>query len=288
MPIDNTGAATLASGGVRPYESSVSAVSWPAVFAGTLVAVAVTFILMALGSGVGFATVSPWPGHGASATTFTVVTAIWLLVVQWGSSALGGYTTGRLRTKWAGVHTHEVFFRDTAHGLLTWATATVFGALLLASAALHTANHSMQAAVIAATADGGRAMHRFEGAEGGYALDKLFRSASAEPISPERYGEVSRTLHGAVASGSLSPEDRTYLSRLVAARSGIPAEEAQTRVENAYAEMQAAEERAKKEADEARAAAAKLSLFTALSMFVGAFIACVAAAMGGRLRDEHL
>src|SRR6202021_2174972 len=56
-----------------------------------------------------------------------------LIVVQWLSSALGGFVTGRLRTKWTGLHTHEVFFRDTAHGFLAWAAASVLGALLFAS-----------------------------------------------------------------------------------------------------------------------------------------------------------
>src|ERR1700678_572774 len=112
-----------------------SAASWPAIFAGAVVAVAVSLVLLALGSGLGFASISPWPGRGASATTVTVTTAIWLIVTQWLSAALGGYIAGRLRTKWVGTHTHEVFFRDTAHGFVTWAVASVIGALILASAA---------------------------------------------------------------------------------------------------------------------------------------------------------
>jgi hypothetical protein len=92
---------------------------------GFLPAAALTLILLALGSGFGLASVSPWPSSGASVTTFTVMTAIWLIIVQWVSSGLGGYLTGRLRTKWVGVHTHEVFFRDTAHGFLAWAVAAV-------------------------------------------------------------------------------------------------------------------------------------------------------------------
>jgi hypothetical protein len=109
-----------------------SAASWPAIFAGAVVAVAVSLVLLALGSGLGFAAISPWPGHGASATTFTVTAAIWLIVTQWLSAALGGYIAGRLRTKWVGTHTHEVFFRDTAHGFVTWSLATVFVATVFA------------------------------------------------------------------------------------------------------------------------------------------------------------
>ena len=108
--------------------SGKSAASWPAIFAGAFVAVSVSLVLLALGSGLGFAAISPWQGHGVSATTFTVTTAIWLIVTQWLSAALGGYIAGRLRTKWVGTHTHEVFFRDTAHGFVTWSVATVFTA----------------------------------------------------------------------------------------------------------------------------------------------------------------
>src|SRR5262245_60628885 len=121
--------------GVNEQASSVeafsSAVSWPAILAGAFVAASVSLILIALGSGLGLASVSPWRGEGASATTFTVITAIWLIVIQWVASGLGGYVTGRLRTKWVRTHTHEVFFRDTAHGFVTWALSTVIGAFVL-------------------------------------------------------------------------------------------------------------------------------------------------------------
>ena len=96
-------------------ESATSAISWAAIIGGAFATAALSLILLALGSGFGLASVSPWPNSGASVTTFTAMTAIWLIIVQWVSSGLGGYLTGRLRTKWVGVHTHEVFFRDTAN-----------------------------------------------------------------------------------------------------------------------------------------------------------------------------
>src|SRR5438874_10361074 len=118
-----------------PRESAVSAVSWPAIIGGAFVAAAVSVLLLALGSGIGLASVSPWLGSNPSPTTFTAMAAIWLIIVQWISSGLGGYLTGRLRTKWVELHTHEVFFRDTANGFLTWAVATVFVVGLVASSA---------------------------------------------------------------------------------------------------------------------------------------------------------
>src|SRR4051794_8094272 len=114
-------------------ESNRSAVSWAAIICGAVVASAISLALIALGAGLNLASISPWQGEGVSATTFSVMTAVWFVVIQWLSSAVGGYLTGRLRTKWVGVHTHEVFFRDTAHGFATWALASLLAAGVLSS-----------------------------------------------------------------------------------------------------------------------------------------------------------
>lgn len=111
-----------------------SAVSLSAIFAGTIAALALTLTLVILGSAFGLASVSPWPGVGAAPATFTIGAGIWLIVTQWLSSAIGGYIAGRLRTRWHGLHTDEVFFRDTAHGFITWALATVVVAVVAVGA----------------------------------------------------------------------------------------------------------------------------------------------------------
>jgi hypothetical protein len=111
-------------------EGAGSAVSWSAITAGTVGAIALTLTLVTLGSAFGLASISPWPGAGAKVTTFTVGAGLWLIVTQWLSSALGGYLAGRMRTRWHGLHTDEVFFRDTAHGFITWALATVIVAMI--------------------------------------------------------------------------------------------------------------------------------------------------------------
>jgi uncharacterized membrane-anchored protein YitT (DUF2179 family) len=66
----------------RTLESSTPAISWAAVIGGAFAAAALSLILLALGSGFGLASVSPWPYSGASVTTFTVMTAIWLIIVH--------------------------------------------------------------------------------------------------------------------------------------------------------------------------------------------------------------
>lgn len=111
-------------------ESGGSALSWSAVAGGTVAAVALTLTLLTLGSAFGLGAVSPWPGVGAKPTTFTIGAGLWLVVTQWLSAAMGGYLAGRLRVRWHGLHTDEVMFRDTAHGFLTWATATMIMAIV--------------------------------------------------------------------------------------------------------------------------------------------------------------
>lgn len=113
-----------------PAPSNGSAVSWSAVIAGTVAAVALTLVLLTLGSAFGLASISPWPGVGARPSSFTIGAGIWMVITQWLSAMLGGYIAGRLRVRWHGLHSDEVFFRDTAHGFLTWATATVLVAIV--------------------------------------------------------------------------------------------------------------------------------------------------------------
>jgi hypothetical protein len=139
----NNEATTVAE---KSVESSASAVEWASIFGGALAAFGVTAILLTLGPGLGLTTVSPWSVTNPSPTTFGTAAAIWLVITQWLSSAFGGYLTGRLRTKWVGIRTEEVLFRDTAHGLLAWALAT------LLMAALVTLGSAATAAVAAATA----------------------------------------------------------------------------------------------------------------------------------------
>jgi MFS family permease len=119
----------------QSVESSASAVESAAIVAGALGAVGVSIILFTLGSGLGLSTVSPWSFSNPSPTTFGLVAAVWLITTQWLASGFGGYLTGRLRTKWVGIRTDEVFFRDTAHGFLPWALATVLAAAFFALAA---------------------------------------------------------------------------------------------------------------------------------------------------------
>jgi hypothetical protein len=280
----------LAGSANAANESSKSAVSWPAIIAGAVVATSASVLLLVLGSGLGLISTSPWPGSGAAAGTVTALAAIWFIAVQWIASGLGGYLTGRLRTKWVGTHDHEVFFRDTAHGFVTWALATVLLAVVIASAASSIIGTGVRAgAALGSGAAQGAVNAAPHTTVIGYDVDVLFRSTQPDPnaSATDVRAETTRILAKGLTTGDLSAADRAYLAQMIAARTGIAQPDAQRRVDDVVAQLNAAEMKARQAADSARKAAATASMLAALSMLIGAFIACAAAALGGRERDLH-
>jgi hypothetical protein len=255
-----------------------SGVSWASIAAGAIAAAALTLLLVAFGAGVGLSAVSPWSDSGVSATAFKTGTGIYLVVVGVMASTIGGYLAARLRTKWTGVHTHEVFFRDTAHGLLAWAFATVLSASVLGAATTHLINGAATGLAAAAP----QAAQSTSPTD--MATDKLFRTdmaqggASGTGPDPAR-AEVGRLLVTSFRdSGDVSAADRTYLARVVAARTGLSQPDAEKRVNDVIVET-------KQSIDNARKAAASFALWMTAAMLFGAFAACLAAVEGGQLRD---
>lgn len=282
-------------------ESRASAVNWGPIVAGAFAASALTLILMMLGTGLGLTMVSPWSGESAGITTLAVSTVIWLVVVQWLSSGLGGYMAGRLRTRWVGVHTDETFFRDTAHGFLAWALSTLLVASVLGSAISAAIGTGVQAA---STVVSGAAMGASAGAAANtsadpadmtsYFVDSLFRPADPARLAAPgaendeaAAAQASRILIASAAAGAVSDADRTYLGQLVSARTGLAEADATARVNDVLARVEQAKTEAQEAADAARKAGATFGLLGALSLVIGAFIASAAAAFGGRLRDDE-
>ncbi|MGI2032432.1 hypothetical protein ACRQ1B_08575 [Rhizobium panacihumi] len=286
----------LSPTGTIPVESSKSAIAWGPIIGGAVAATGVSLILLMFGSGLGLTMVSPWSGESSSAATVGITAAIWLVVVQWLSSALGGYLTGRLRTKWAAIHTDEVFFRDTAHGLVSWAVATLFVAGFLASSLTSLAGAGAQAVGSAASTATVAAASTSDGstdtsAATAYFTDALLRpervSANAQGDDTAATAEVSRILVNGAVAGGVPEDDKAYLAAIVSARTGLEPEQARGRVDAVLQRIEAAKVSAQEAADKARKAAATTALVGAISLLVGAFISCAAAALGGRQRDEE-
>lgn len=283
-----------------------SAVSWGAIAAGAAAASALSLILLILGVGLGLSCVSPWTREGVSATTFGVSTILWLTLTQLLASAMGGYLAGRLRTKWTEVHSDEVYFRDTAHGFLAWAVASLATAALLTSVIGSILSGNVQAgSTVGSAAASARTAQGNDAGPMGYFIDSLFRRDAAAPAagtsgsaigwdameraSSKDAAEVSRIFMNVSRSEPLPTEDIRYVGQIVAQRTGLSQQEAEKRVTDVYAKAQAkvldTEVTARDAADKARKASAYSALWLFVSLLIGAFVASLAATFGGRGRD---
>jgi hypothetical protein len=268
-----------------------------------------------LGVGLGLAAVSPWANEGIAGTTFGLSTILWVTLTQLAASGMGGYLAGRLRTKWVAVHTDEVYFRDTAHGFLAWAIASLATAAMLTSAigsivtggvkagaaVAGGATATAAAAGVAATAAVAKSGNDEAGL--GYFVDSLLRR-DPNAVSPAQSSvllatgttagagstpEITRIFISNLGQETLAADDTRYVGQIVAQHTGLTQQEAEKRVIDTYtrfktkiANVQAA---AKEAADKARKASSYASLWLFISLLVGAFVASLAATYGGRHRD---
>jgi hypothetical protein len=293
--------------------AQTSAVSWAAILAGAAAAASLSLILLMLGVGFGLSSVSPWSQQGVSATTLGVGAIVWISLTQVLASGMGGYLAGRLRSKWLETPSEEVYFRDTAHGFLAWAVATLVTAALLTSAIGSIVGGGVQAAstvaagattaATAATA-GSAAIGADPAASASngpvdYVVDTLFRRSPGNGAAPspdtagrspaQDTAEVGRIFSNVSGAGPLPDEDLRYVAQLVSQRTGLPPAEAQKRVADQYAQLQTrlreAQAKAKTAADTARKASAYSALWLFISLLIGAFAASLCATFGGRTRD---
>jgi len=256
------------------WDVFTSSVSWGAVIGGAFVTAALALIMLALGAGFGLSVVSPWSNVGASAFEFGTLGVIWLIVTQIVASSMGGYLTGRLRTRWQSFHGDEVHFRDTANGFLAWAVALVVTVAFLASAATAMAGGSAREVAPSRAAAEGDDL-----AGTAYFVDRLFRSdhpAATTDATASVRAEAGRILARSVSQKEPSGTDTSYLTQLVAAKMGLNPTEAERRVSETILE-------ARQTVDRLRSVTARILLWTFLALLMGAFCA---ATVGGRQRDH--
>jgi hypothetical protein len=275
-----------------------SFVEWGAVIAGAFLAAAISFVLLTFGAAIGLSAVSPWPNSGASAKVVASIAVFWAMAQQIGAFMAGGYVAGRMRSRWHETG-HEADFRDGLHGGLVWAVGVVIGAALFLSTAGSVAKTGAEAAGGAATAASASSSDPMDAV-----LDPMLRpttvaqagtpSAATPPAAQtpaararavatgdETRAEMSRLLSSAVATGSLSGESRAYLVQIVAQRAGIPQQEAERRVDQAF-------NAAREAADKARRAGILTGFVTAASLLLSLGAAWWAAMRGGNHRDHSI
>jgi hypothetical protein len=270
-------------------------VEWSAVFAGAVLAAALSFVFLTFGSAIGLSATSPWPNSGLSAKVIASLAVFWVMAQQIGSFMIGGYVAGRLRTRWREAAHDEVEFRDGLHGGLVWAVGVAIGAALLMATAGVVARTGAEVAGKAATVNAGDPMD--------LVLDTMLRPASVAGAAPapapaagaaaprarpgtaaagdENRAEIARILASSVASGSMTEPNRTYLAQLIAQRTGVSQQEAEKRVNDALNAARAA-------ADKARRAAVLTGFVTAAALLLSFAAAWWAALKGGQHRDNSV
>jgi len=276
-----------------------SYVDWPAVIGGIILASAISVLLLAFGSAVGLSFVNFRTFQGVSSVWVAIAAASWLLWVQISSFMAGGYLSGRMRRRFHDATEHESDVRDGAHGLLVWAGALVVGAIIAVGglgAAVGAISNAVGTATTAASnvAQGAAANPNAANAldPNAYFVDELFRLPAGTTTAPQGVnmadvrGEAGRIIATGAVSGTVSDTDKTYLAQLVSQSTGLPQDQAQTRVNDTLKAVDDAKAKAAEVAETARKTAVIAAFLTAASLLVSAVGAYWAAMKGGRHRDE--
>ncbi len=316
-------ATTTAVPAVIPVDNApLRYLDWGPVILGALGAAAMSIVLLAFGSALGLSVVSPYPYAGISAKGAAIAAAVYLALVMVASFAAGGYIAGRMRTPWRTTDEVETHFRDGAHGFGVWSLGVLLGAALAASgvgAVVSAAGKATTAIAAAGTAGAASnpALGQLSLRPTDYAIDRLLAPAPAgtpAPAAPapaaagmdatagaaavranlvttrsraDLEAPIARVFAAGLTNPQLDARDRTYLARIVSEQTGMPQADAEKRVDETYADLKAAEQKARDAAEAARKTAIIAAFLAAATLAIGCAAACAGASLGARHRDER-
>ena len=260
--------------------------SWPAIFAGVVIAIAVQLVLALLGTGIGFSLVDPVQGTTPSAGGFGIGAGIYWILSTIVALGAGSYAAARV----AGVHDR---FDGAIHGLTIWGVTLILTLYLVTSAVGGIIGGAFRTvgAVAGAAGQGVGATAPTIAKAAGVDTDDLQDQASAylaaAPADPaamtpqEAQKEVAKQLPALAAGGAKGQQAEDRIVTIVAAQQKISRPEAQQKVDAAKARFVAAKndaiQTAKSTANSAAGGAAGTSFLIVLSMVIGA----AASAFGG-------
>jgi len=294
-------------------------VQWGAVILGALAASAISAVLLAFGAGIGLSAASAQPWAGASAKALAVISALYTAIVLVASFGGGGYIAGRMRLPPTAEELAEADFRDGAHGFAVWALGIFVGGLIALSGVGGAVKAVGQAA---AAVGGGAAAGAASNPELGraaismtptdYAIDRLLAPAPAgsaaspgagapaastttasTPLLPapsraDVAAPIARGFASALRTGQLDARDRSMMVATVMQQTGLPQAEAEKRVDEAYADLKTAEQKARDAAEKARKAAVITAFAIASTLLLAGAAACAGATAGARHRHERM
>jgi hypothetical protein len=255
---------------------SVSYLQWGAVIAGAFTAAALATVLHAFAGAIGLAVSSAAPTWRDASVGLMILSGFYLILVALASYGLGGYITGLLRDRFGtAVTTEEVEFRDSIHGLLVWALATLLTVFLLVIASSAGTRLAAPAATSSSASTATESTIAFDIAR----LLRGDRRAADLTDTQNLRGEVGRILLKSSSHSGVAADDSTYLVRLVAARTGVAPNDAERRVDTAIAN-------AKENLSRARKSGVILAFMAGAAALIGAVAAWLAAVVGGQHRDD--
>ena len=260
-----------------------SYVDWPAIIGGAVFASALSFVLLAFGSGMGLSMTSLEAGEGVSLQWLTIAAGIWFVWVAVSSFGAGGYLAGRMRRRIGDATEDESDTRDGAHGLLVWATGALVGAVMAFAgiSGVVGTTAATTAAVAGSAAD-------VLGESGDYYAGMVLRGGTDGAISADARADVATILARSVANGEVTAADRTYLVQLAAAETGTDPAEVEQNVDAALAQVEEARLAAVEAAEQARIAGVVGAFVLAATMLISAAVAYFAAVLGGQHRDQSV
>jgi hypothetical protein len=296
-------ASVVATDPVRPHY-----LEWGPVILGALGATAISVVLLTFGAALGLSVVSPYPYAGISAKGLAVLTGTYVALVTVASFGAGGYLAGRLRAPWpkaTGPEEAESHFRDGSYGFGVWALGVLLGSALAVSGVggvLKAAVHSGATVAAAGTAGAasnpaaGAALNRLSMEPTDFAVDRVLAPApggaapaGAAPAASraDLAAPITRAFAANLDNPQLNAADRTYLVQLVTQQTGMSQADAEKRVDTAFSDLKAAEQKARDAAEHARKATLIAAFLAAATLAIGCAAACGAASLGGRHRDEN-
>jgi len=259
--------------------STHSYVDWPAILAGTIFALAISFVLTSFGAGLGLSLSSPYRGEGVSASWLAIAAGIWMAWVMVTGFGAGGYLAGRMRRPIGDAVGEEVEVRDGSHGLIVWATGTVLGAFLAVSGAGGLISAGSNAA-------GAAADTVTEAVSSDYFASLMLRGSAG--INPDTQQEIASLITRAAVEGEMVERDRDYLAQIVAANTAMSEPDARARIDEVATEIDTAMTSATDAIEDARIAGIIFGFISAATLLLGAVAAFFAAVAGGHHRNAKL
>ncbi len=273
------------------YEAPValplrSRLSWPAIFAGITLAIAIQLVLALLGTGIGFSLVDPAQGTTPGANSFGIGAGIYWIVSTMISLGAGSYAAARV----AGVHDR---FDGLVHGLTIWGLTAILTVYLITSAvggiiggAFRTVGGVASAAgqSIGATAP---TIARAAGVDDDEIQNEAAAYLTPVPADPatmtpqEAQKEIARQLPDLAAGGARGQQAENRIVAIVAAQQKIGEPEARQKVEAAKARFAAAKNDAIQTARTTASSAADGAAGTSFLVVIALVIGAASAGLGG-------